>query len=115
MFVRAFYPVLVRPDETHPDEVENLTRLEYHCGWCLYLAIAAPFFALLAVLLSSEENAKGWMIGLIVIGGLCGGLAIKFVQIIRRDLATLMVAIDPQREASSITSDTVSSLWTGTR
>jgi serine/threonine protein kinase len=115
MFVRAFYPVLIRPEETHPDEVADLARLDYHCGWCLYLAIAAPFFALLAVLLVSGDNAKGWMIGLIVIGIVCGALALKFVQIIRKDLATLAMAIDPARDSNAMTTDTVSSLWTGTR
>jgi serine/threonine protein kinase len=114
IFVRAFYPVLVRPDETHIEEVDGLVKLAHRCGWCFGLTIFATFLALGLVALGTATSLW-WKIGLPVIGGACSLAAYWMSQLIRADLATLAVAIDPQREASSITTDTVSSLWTGTR
>jgi len=114
IFVRAFYPVLVRPEETHSEEVENLINVGRRCVWCFGLTIVAAFLAL-GLLALGTTTSVWWKFGLPAIGGFCSLAAYWISQLIRADLATLAIAIDPQREASSITSDTVSSLWTGTR
>src|SRR5262249_15354394 len=114
IFVRSFYPVLVRPEETHSDEVEHLVSLDRRCGWCFALTIVATFLALVLMALLTTTSL-GWRIGLPVIGGICSLAAYWMSQLIRTDLAALAVAIDPQGEASALSSDTVSSMWTGTR
>jgi serine/threonine protein kinase len=114
IFVRAFYPVLVRPDEAHTEEVEDLSKLAHRCGWCFALTIVGTVLALGLVALATSTSLW-WRAGLPVIGGICSLAAYWMSQLIRADLLTLAIAIDPQREASSITSDTISSLWTGTR
>jgi eukaryotic-like serine/threonine-protein kinase len=117
MFVRAFYPVLVRPEETNPNEANNLAQLSRRCGWGLYLTLAAPFLAvgLLAVSGLKEDVQKIWMGFLALIGLAVTILSFKLLQSIRTDLDALAVAIDPSRDATSVNTDTVDSLWTGTR
>ncbi|HTQ40452.1 MAG TPA: serine/threonine-protein kinase [Pirellulales bacterium] len=117
MFVRAFYPVLVRPEQTNPSEVDHLERVGRRCGWGLYLTLAAPFCAvgLLAVSGLKEDSQKIWMGALAIIGLGVTLLSYYILQLIRTDLAALEVAIDPSRDATSVSTDTVDSLWTGTR
>ena len=114
MFVRAFYPVLIRPEQAKPDEVESLMRLERRCGWAFILAFTAPFFAL-ALLALSGMTVQGWTLFLAVIGALSCALAFKMLQLLRNDLTALAVAIDPSRDAGSIGTDSVDSLWTASR
>lgn len=115
IFVRAFYPVLVLPEEAHGDEVESLAVLDRRCFWCFILTIFAAFFAIVLSTFVTTEADIFWRIALPTAGLLCSVAAFFMQQSIRADLLTLAVAIDPQRESSSITTDTVSSLWTGTR
>jgi eukaryotic-like serine/threonine-protein kinase len=117
MFVRAYYPVLVRPEEAHPEEVDDLARVERRCSWCFYLTLAAPFFAVLLLAMSGmKENVqKIWMGTLAFIGLLGTILSYKLLQWIRDDLGALSMAIDPSGDAVSVSTDTVDSLWTGTR
>lgn len=117
MFVRAFYPVLVRPEQSHPDEVNNLNSNGRRCGWALYLTLMAPFFAvgLLAVSGLKEESQKIWMGCLALIGLLDTILSFKLLQSIRTDLDDLSVAVDPSLDATSVSTDTVDTLWSGTR
>jgi serine/threonine protein kinase len=118
MFVRAFYPVLVRPEQSHPDEVNDLTRIERRCTFCFYLTFTAPFIALvlLGVFgIQTKIDAKVWQIGLPIIGFACSFFAFRMLQAIRADLVALSVAIDPAGDATSVSTDTVDTLWTGTR
>ncbi len=118
MFVRAFYPVLVRPEQSHGEEVKHLSRLEMRCSICFYLTIAAPFIALLLLIAFKSQQTttqNGWTIALIVLGGVDILLAAKILQIIRADLAALAVAIDPNMESSTAMTDTSDTLWTSSR
>ncbi len=117
MFVRAFYPVLVRPEQAHPEEVNELMRLVRRCGWCFYLTMFAPFFAVivLAFFGTREHVEQIWMGSLAIIGVIGCLLAFRLLQALRVDVAALSVAMDPTRDVSSVTADTVESLWTGTR
>ena len=113
MFVRAFYPVLVRPDETHGEELIGLTRLERRCGICFVLTFTAPFFASGLLAISGLQTV--WMFSLAVIGFVCSIVAYNMLQLIKADLVSLQVVMDPTRDVASVTSDTVESVWTGTR
>jgi serine/threonine protein kinase len=117
MFIRAFYPVLVRPEQSNPDEVRDLERLERRCEWALYITLIAPFcaFGLLAASGLKDESQKIWIFALAVIGLLSSLLSFWILKEIRADIAALEVAIDPSRDASSVTTDTADSIWTGTR
>ena len=44
MFVRAFYPVLVRPEQSHAEEVNDLVRLGNRCSVAVYLTVFAAVF-----------------------------------------------------------------------
>ena len=86
MFVRAFYPVLVRPEQSHGEEVASLNRLEFRSSICFYLTIAAPFFALfllIAFKTQQTDTQNGWSIALIIIGVLDSIFAGLILQTIR--------------------------------
>ncbi len=100
IMIHVYYPVLVRPEEPAPDEVPGLVRLERRCGLCIYATVAATFAALALVVSSiSGGLVKLWMGILIVIGVVCCIASIKLLHIIRGDLATLTVALDPAGES----------------
>ena len=83
-----------------PDEVPGLVRLECRCGLCIYATVAATFAALALVVSSiSGGLVKFWMGILIAIGVVCCFASIKLLQIIRGDLATLTVVLDPAGES----------------
>ena len=117
MFVRAFYPVLVRPEQSHSEEVNDLMRLERRCGRCVYLTVFAPFFAVfvLAFFGTSSPLEQIWMGSLAIIGAIGCFLAFRLLNALHVDMAALSVAIDPSRDAGTVGSDTVESVWTGTR
>jgi hypothetical protein len=113
MFVRAFYPVLVRPEQANDEDVDGLMRLERRCSICVYLTVAAPFFAIMLLAMGTKVFwAPFVMAGL---GGICSLAAFKLLQAIRGDLAALAVAINPNMESSSVMTDTGDSLWTSSR
>lgn len=113
MFVRAFYPVLVRPEDTDREEADQLTRLERRCSICFYLTFSAPFFALALLALGTKVP---WAPGVMTIVGFLGSLlSFRMLQIIRVDLEALSMVVDPSRDVTSVATDTVDSIWTGTR
>ncbi len=118
MFVRAFYPVLVKPDQQQSDDANYLIRLNTRCLVCFALTFSAPFFALFLLAfhgMKQEGAQKVWMIVLTLIGfGVSIG-TFFIMQMIRTDVEALAVAVDPSRDATSVTTDTVDSIWTGTR
>ncbi|HEY2882506.1 MAG TPA: hypothetical protein VGJ15_08735, partial [Pirellulales bacterium] len=100
LFVHNYYPVLVRPEQNAVDEVTDLQHLERRCGWCFYLAVAAPFLALGLAVPSLASDPK-WMFGLTGIGFVCCAVSFKMLQVIRSDLANLALALDPEREIAA--------------
>ncbi|MCC7083809.1 MAG: serine/threonine protein kinase [Pirellulales bacterium] len=122
MCVRAFYPVLIRPEQACPEEVENFIRLECRCrrafGWAVFFAVvggAVPMFLMLSME-KVGEVLRVWMILLSVAGLLSCFAAWKMLNAISSDLSALAIAVDPTRESSaSAGTDTVESFWTGTR
>ncbi len=113
MFVRAFYPVLVRPEQDHAEEVEQLMRLGRRCGVCFGLTLFGTFFA--SALLAVSGLRTPWMGGLAIIGFVVSFAAYRMFQSIRIDLHSLAIAIDPSGESSSVMTDTADSLWTSSR
>jgi eukaryotic-like serine/threonine-protein kinase len=102
LMVHVYLPVLVRPDEPAADEVSELVRLERRCGWCIYATVAATFIALGLVVVSiSGELVKLWMGILTFIGVVCCIASLKLLQVIRTDLDTLAIALDPARISKS--------------
>jgi len=118
MFVRAFYPVLVKPDQQHSDDADHLLRLNTRCLVCFAMTFSAPFFALFLLAfhgMKQEGAQKVWMIVLTLIGfGVSIG-TFFIMQMIRTDVEALALAVDPGRDATSVSTDTVDSIWTGTR
>ena len=118
MFVRAFYPVLIKPDQQHSDEADHLMRLNTRCLVCFVMTFSAPFFALFLLAfhgMKQEGAQKAWMIILTLIGFVVSIVAFFIMQAIRTDIEALAVAVDPSRDATSVSTDTVDSVWTGTR
>jgi hypothetical protein len=120
LMVHVFYPVLVRPEQADAGEVQSLMRLERRCGLCFYLTIAAPFVALalaLALVISSLSGdlVKIWMGCLTVIGGVSCIASFKLLQVIRADIAALIVALDPQHDAGPMGADMSGSSWADSR
>jgi eukaryotic-like serine/threonine-protein kinase len=120
MFIHAFYPLLIRPEEQRPEDVEKLYRLDRRSSRYIYLAVCAPFFALTMLTLSGVSGQAAayqnfWLFMLSLIGALTCGISFYLLQIIRADLAALAVAIDPSRDSSTVGTESVDSLWTGTR
>jgi serine/threonine protein kinase len=122
MCVRAFYPVLIRPEQSCPEEVEHLVRLERRCGWGFGMAGFFTFFAfaLLGFLIVSQntlsDTVKWWMFALSGIGAISCLFAWRMLQRIRADLSALAIAVDPTHESPTAAgTDTVESFWTGTR
>jgi hypothetical protein len=122
MCVRAFYPVLIVPGQSCPEEVENLVRLERRCNRTLILAGFFAFFAmlLLAFWMTSvkplETSVQLWMMGLSGIGAASCYFAYLALQKIRGDLQYIAIALDPGRESQmSSSTESVDSFWTGTR
>ena len=117
MFVRAFYPVLVRPEQAHGEEVDDLVRLQRRCEWCFYLTVSAPFIAVAVLAFFGTKAAleQAWMGALAIIGVVVCVLAFRLLQALRIDVSALAMAIDPSRDAGSIGSESVDSLWTASR
>jgi hypothetical protein len=117
MFVRVFYPVLVRPEQSSSDEVSELARLSRRCTICLALTFVSMFAALGLIALpgSVTPTTQIWHIILPIVGAFGSGWAFWMLQLIRADLTALESAIDPQHDAGTLGADTVGSSLSGTR
>ena len=108
--VRGFHPLLVAPEKTDADEIEQLLKLTRRTAVYLGLAIVAPFLALLTLALADIDMHSKWPIGaLALIGGAASWLAYKLKGTIDDDVSTLVAAMDPERVAAESAVDTVDS------
>jgi hypothetical protein len=114
MFVRGFYPMLIRPEQPQADEVNDLARLERRSSRYVYLAFTSPLFAVMLLAFSGTkvQYATGVLAG---VGVVVCIIAWNLAQTIRGDLAALAVALDPTHESIAGGGDGTESFWTASR
>ena len=86
IFVRAFYPALIRPEQSGADEVVHINRLERRCIYGLALTFTAMFFALglmIALPGTATTAEKYWRVILPIVGFFGSIWSFWMLQLIR--------------------------------
>ncbi len=112
--LRALHPLLLSPDQSDADELNDLARLDRRSVWYLGLAVAAPFVAFLALILTKHTEG-GNAIGLFVIGLVCSVVAYGLWRTIQQDVGALFAALDPFRRSGHVGMDSTDSFLTSSR
>jgi serine/threonine protein kinase len=114
--VRAFYPLLVEAEQDDPEAVVDLARLARHTAQAFYVAVGAPFVAILAMT-GVDSGGGRWALGVLAGAGFLAFLAaFHWSRAIQRDIAALQqVAMVPSSEAFTASSEAADLFWTGSR